>query len=223
MIDRRKNKSRLISELNELRQRNREIEKAADQFRCFLDSASDFILILNDQLTISEVNKTFCEKFQFNKSDIVNQPLSEILPELRDTYIRDQLIQVSQTGETCYFDHIVIEAGTGIVHVSVRVFKVGEGLGLIATDITEQKLSEDVLIRERKSFRIIAEAATLASDIPDLCRIVLQGLMETLDFSTGSLRLYEGKSQTLYPVAVVGLEPHLIPENSCIIPRRFFR
>ncbi len=90
---------------------------------------------------------------------------------------------------------------------TVRKAADGTTLGYqgIMRDITDMKRAAAARERERRTFRVIAEAAVRASDISDLCTRVLGGLVEVLGFDAGTLRLHDGKSGTLEPVAVIGL------------------
>ena len=80
-------------------------------------------------------------------------------------------------------------------------------------ETTERKQIKETLIRERESFRIIAEAAVHATDLPDLCHRVLAGLIENLNLDFGTLRLYDKEEQILQTTATVGLSREEMREN----------
>ncbi|MEA3310967.1 MAG: PAS domain S-box protein, partial [candidate division WOR-3 bacterium] len=75
----------------------------------------------------------------------------------------------------------------------------------IAMDVTKRKRAEEALERERKAFRIIAEAAANAKDIPDLCQRVLEGFVDIMGFDSGSVRLYDEGKRILEAVAVTDM------------------
>ena len=72
-------------------------------------------------------------------------------------------------------------------------------------DITQRKKAEEALIRDRQAFQIIAEAALHSKDIVELCQQILKGLIETLDFEFGTVRLYNKETNNLDLVAITGL------------------
>ncbi len=74
----------------------------------------------------------------------------------------------------------------------------------VMIDISSQKKAEAALKRDRRAYQIIAEAAVDATDIPDMCNQILNGLIETLDFEFGTIRLYKKEDRTLELVANVG-------------------
>ncbi|MCK5152373.1 MAG: PAS domain S-box protein, partial [Candidatus Thorarchaeota archaeon] len=77
---------------------------------------------------------------------------------------------------------------------------------LSVVDITARIEALESLQKERASFRAIAEGAVKASDVTDLSKRVVAGLVEALDFNMGTLRLYDEKTNTLSPTAIVGVE-----------------
>jgi two-component system cell cycle sensor histidine kinase/response regulator CckA len=89
----------------------------------------------------------------------------------------------------------------------------GETLGYqgIMRDITQTKRAEAARERERRTFRVIAEAAVRSTEMPDLCSRILSGMVEVLGFEAGTLRLHDGKDGVLEPAAVVGLRDDELP------------
>lgn len=79
------------------------------------------------------------------------------------------------------------------------------GLSVISRDITEKKAAAEVLVRERRAFGLIAEAATDNRGLPIVCDYVLKGLVETLGYDFGAIRLWEPASQHLILQAAVGV------------------
>ncbi|MFX1605643.1 MAG: PAS domain S-box protein, partial [Promethearchaeota archaeon] len=59
-----------------------------------------------------------------------------------------------------------------------------------AVDVTSDELSKDTLAAERKAYSVVAEAALSTEEIPELCNQILGGLVETLGFDLGTIRLY---------------------------------
>ncbi|MHA1121253.1 MAG: PAS domain S-box protein [Candidatus Heimdallarchaeota archaeon] len=75
----------------------------------------------------------------------------------------------------------------------------------ILIDVTERKKAQDALIRDRKAFQLIAEAAVQATTSEELCQVVLDGLAETFSFDAGTIRLYNPEDEMLYPIAIFGV------------------
>jgi len=73
-------------------------------------------------------------------------------------------------------------------------------------DISQRKKAEQALERDRKVLQIIAEAAVHSINIQDLCQRVLIGIVETLGFDSGSIRIYYENEKILLPMADYGLD-----------------
>jgi PAS domain S-box-containing protein len=65
--------------------------------------------------------------------------------------------------------------------------------------------NEEIFLRERKAFRLIAEAALHPRGSPELYHRVLTGIIETLEFDIGTLRLLDNQEDVLRLEATVGI------------------
>ncbi len=72
-------------------------------------------------------------------------------------------------------------------------------------DITEKNIAEEALQRDRIVFKLIAESAVQSIDLRDLCQKVLIGLVDTMGFDSGSIRIYYENERILLPMAEYGL------------------
>ncbi|MHA1637472.1 MAG: ATP-binding protein, partial [Candidatus Thorarchaeota archaeon] len=78
-------------------------------------------------------------------------------------------------------------------------------------DISERKHAENALLRERTAFGIMANAAVYSESMNELCERLLVGIVETLDFDIGTLRLVNKAGDSLRLVASTGIE-----QENCI-------
>lgn len=121
------------------------------------------------------------------------------------SYPRSQFkMLVEMSGEVKALESAWLRRDGKTIYVmeSARVVRDTEGNPLYyegtVEDISERKLAEDALRRERQAFGIIAEAAVNAKDVSDLCYMVLKGLRETLGFDVGFIQLYDSEKRLLY-------------------------
>ncbi len=75
----------------------------------------------------------------------------------------------------------------------------------ILIDVTERKKAQDALIRDRRTFQIIAEAAVQATTTKEFCEVVLNGLVEIFSFDAGTIRIYIPEDDLLHPIAISGV------------------
>ncbi len=73
-----------------------------------------------------------------------------------------------------------------------------------AIDVTGDQEIRNSTTRERKAFGIIAEAALSSESTPEVCEMVLTGLLENLGFDLGTVRLFNKEQDTLDLIASVG-------------------
>ncbi|MHA1943784.1 MAG: ATP-binding protein [Candidatus Thorarchaeota archaeon] len=85
----------------------------------------------------------------------------------------------------------------------------------------DDKISRDVLATERKMYSIIAEAALSTENIEKLCDRILTGLVSTLGFDLGTIRLFDETDQMLHLKATKGIEKGETPESVHIDDPKF--
>ena len=178
-----------------------------------LNSMSNFAGIADTDGRMRFVNMKALEMLGFKTDEVVGVPFWECgwfvsLPDVQDTVRRS--IDRARRGETarmeiraCTKDGIELP----VFFTCAPMLSGKNGISAIALEgvvITELKEKEKTIRRERRAFQLIADAAVNAENVQALCRMVLFGLCETLDFARGSLRLYDAKTNTLIPVAVFG-------------------
>jgi len=76
---------------------------------------------------------------------------------------------------------------------------------IATSDLTEGKIAEDSLIRERLVFKLVAEIALFSKDITELNEKMVRSLMDIYEFDMGSTRLYDEKSRELKITSEFGL------------------
>jgi len=74
------------------------------------------------------------------------------------------------------------------------------------TDVSEGERRKETLATERRAYSIIAEAALSTEEIPELCDRILTGLVETLGFDIGTIRLYNSETNSIDLIASYGIE-----------------
>lgn len=187
-----------------------ELRRAEERYRTTVESTGTAMALVDENGLITFVNKEMERLGGVPREDIENKAYwadfvaREDLPKLQryEAELRkgeDVPSQVEfrferpQGGVKHCFLNAALLPGTGTIVVSVL-------------DITDRKLAEEAVERERRAFAIVAEAAAQGDDVADMCKRVLNGLIDTLGFDFGSVRLYDEETRLLNLVAVVRSE-----------------
>ena len=176
----------------------------------------DFRLVdFND--AFSEVTEGKISEFLGVKASTFHKDEPELLSEIKNcydmktTFKREHTRHIDETGEDSYLESTFsfVPPDLVLVHTEdITLRKRSEKELRNSRDELETRVKERIstMERERKAFHIIAEAAVDATDVKDLCLKILTGLVETLEFNHGAIRLYDMEKNTLNIVAVVGMD-----------------
>lgn len=120
---------------SELLAETRAREISEERFRRFSESASESFVLFDSDLVFVYINKVGAERLGMHKDEVIGRHILDVLPQLENSGRYEKYLELLKTGEPQIFDDM--GHFSGIQHLRINVFKVGEGLGLIATDLTE--------------------------------------------------------------------------------------
>jgi PAS domain S-box-containing protein len=107
----------------------------------FLDSATESFFLFDSNLNMVEINRTAQYEFAIKKEEALNKPLSVFLKKIRFPVSSMVFDEVLNTGEPVTMKALAFDQS----FMDFKLFRVGNGMGIIATNITEQKRAEDEL------------------------------------------------------------------------------
>ncbi len=158
---------------NELRERNTAEKHSVDRFKSqmleqeqeshkfieekwllFMESATDGFTLYDSELYVLEVNNAQLRMLPegITKEDLIGKHLTEFAPDTQRTKIYDKFMGVIRTGiPITILDFKPPPKYSKIgLHANIKAFKVGDGLGVILTDVTDLKRTEGEL-RKREA------------------------------------------------------------------------
>ncbi|MFX0086093.1 MAG: PAS domain S-box protein, partial [Candidatus Hodarchaeota archaeon] len=149
----------IIRDISDSKRIEKQLRESEERLRGFMDSATDSFSLWDAELNIVDINKAGLEFFskETKREDVIGRNMLEFSHKPSDI---KNYINVLKTGEPYSSDEVAPHEMFGDLVISVKAFKVGDGLGLITTDITKRKKIETALIESEERLRGFMDAAT---------------------------------------------------------------
>jgi PAS domain S-box-containing protein len=191
----------LIAEMLEMRQRidnfasadkertliENSLRLSEEKLRNFMESSNDLFFLLDAKLKIIEINKAVLKHLPagMNRKNAAGKNILDIIPSIKEKGWYEGYLSVLKAGEPLEISDIILDHGFGEAHMSMKVFKVGNGLGVIATDTTELRLLESLKESEIFSANLLDNAPNpiLVYEADTAIRYANQALEKLTGFS----------------------------------------
>ncbi|MFX1283180.1 MAG: PAS domain S-box protein [Promethearchaeota archaeon] len=162
-----------------------EQKQAEEKLRSFVDAAIDPFLLFDSDLNIIDINETALKGLGVNREDVLGMAILDISPDLKETGRYNRYMEVMMTGKPLVIQDLVPSPKFGEIHVELKAFKVGDGLGLITRDITENRRAEEALRESEEKFRLLSEQSMLGIVIlqDGLIKYVNNALAEMIEIT----------------------------------------
>jgi len=121
------------------------LRESEEKLRLFLDSATDFFTIWDSELNLIDLNEASLRypllrpPHGAKKEDFIGKNMLKLEPGVKQRGRYDRYLKVIRTGKPFYAEDVFPHPNFGDIHLAVRAFKVGDGLGIVTEDITERK------------------------------------------------------------------------------------
>jgi PAS domain S-box-containing protein len=126
------------------KERNNEnaLRKSRELLKNFMNSATDSFMLLDSDLTFIEVNRSCLELVGLDNDEVIGRKLLDLFPDFTHANIYNSLFDVLEEGGAMQRDFVLDVTPAGKRYLDIKAFKVSDGLGVIASDITELKNAE---------------------------------------------------------------------------------
>ncbi len=191
----------------------KDLGRSEEQFRALVQNHTDVIMRFDCHYRHLFVNAAVSQFVSIPPESFTGKTHRELgFPESQCQLWEENLKKVLSTGQPLETE-FEFDGPGGKQVVNWRLFPEHGTTGQVETvlsvsrDITARKYMQKSLERERKAFQLIAESSASGGGggSSDLCRKILSGLVSTLGFDCGTLRLYDEEKKILYPAAASGV------------------
>ncbi len=148
----------VLQDITELRRAERELRASEARFRTFVDHAMDAFFVLDDRLTVLDVNREACDSMGYSREELIGMHPRDFDVGLNETSVK-RLNQRITAGETLTFEtrHRRKDGTSFPVEIRAGQFEPGGRQLCLVRDITERKRAEDALKVSEERFRTLVQ------------------------------------------------------------------
>jgi len=132
----------ILRDITEQKRMKNELKIQQERLTSFINSALDSIYLLDADLNFVEINNRGLAIIGKQRSDVIGKNIAEIVPDIGKLGRQEKHLEVIRTGKPFIIEHFMPHPVFGRMHFLLKSFKVGDGLGVIAHDITDLVAAE---------------------------------------------------------------------------------
>jgi PAS domain S-box-containing protein len=132
----------------------RNLVKSEGKFRALFENSNDAAYIIDPEGTILEVNQAACEQFGWSQEELLQTKVPDLLSAERAINFSNRISEIQEKGRLIFETvHLRKDGSLFPAEVSIRTFDYLGKTALLGTfrDISERKLAEEKVLRQKKS------------------------------------------------------------------------
>ncbi|MCD4786226.1 MAG: PAS domain S-box protein [Candidatus Eremiobacteraeota bacterium] len=147
----------LLTRREERKKTQESLRRNEERWSSFMKSATDSFSLWDSDLNLIELNQVGENLFGSKRENIIGKSMPELSHDVIKSGRYEKYQQVIKTGKPLLIEDCLLHPTKGELYLSVKSFKVGDGLGLVVTNITRRKKMEEALRESGRKFREIFE------------------------------------------------------------------
>ena len=188
------------------------LRRSEEKLRSFMDSATDFFTIWDSELNLVDLNEA---SFRYplvplstdvKREDFIGRNILTMEPGIKESGRYKCYLDVIRTGKPFFGEDVYHHPGSDM-HLAISAFRVGDGLGIISTDVTERRRSEEEL-RERKeeleqrtnqllALQKVTTSLQSTLELKEVLQQVAEGVVSNLGYDHAFIMVLDEKEEAL--------------------------
>ncbi len=166
------------------------LRKSEAERRLFMEAATDIFTLWDEELNLMDANAAACRALGRERSELIGAHISEVYAPAGDEGTLASYRRVIETGEPYQAFDVCPGGDLTDRRFSLKAFRAGAGLGLIATDTTERWKAQEALRESEEHYRQVVENADEAIVVAQdgRLRFFNRRLVEILGYEENELR-----------------------------------
>lgn len=128
-----------------------------ERFKSFMESANEGFVLFDADLNVVDINDYLLKEFSAAKKDVVGLNMIDISLEAWESGRFELYKKVIATGRS-WAHELTAPVFFGNRYLAIKAFKVGDGMGMIISDRTRERLNARKLAESEQKFRTLYEA-----------------------------------------------------------------
>ncbi|HEX7319236.1 MAG TPA: PAS domain S-box protein [bacterium] len=146
----------VVRDITERKKVERSLQVINERLKAFMASANEGLVLFDADLNVVDVNDYLLDVFGGKKEKALGASIYDINYDVYETGRYEKYKRVIETGKPISHE-IQTPSYLGNKYLSIKAFKVGNGLGMVIRDITSGRKMEKELRESEQRFRILYE------------------------------------------------------------------
>ena len=154
-----------ILDITETKLAEQKLKESEKILKDFVHNGTDSISIWDENLNLIEINDVAVDPWASPNNPKKGIPMSDLVPLIKNTDRYEKYLEVAKSGKPVSFVKVKIPPKVGERYFNIKAFKVGKGLGIIGTEITDHIRFEQELKESEEKYREAYNRAELYKDL----------------------------------------------------------